>query len=523
MAHGRIVAVGAARDIRALAGTRTRTVELPGAMILPGFQDAHVHPTHGGLDRIRCDLHDVRGADAVLEAVRAYAAAHPDVPWILGGGWYMADFPGGTPSRHLLDAAMPDRPVFLANRDVHGAWANTRALEALGIGVATPDPPNGRIEREPDGTPQGTLHEGAFVAARARVPAPDAEEMLRALLAGQAYLHGCGITAWQDAWVAGPDFDAYALAIDRGLLTARVRGALWWDRDLGFEQVATLVERREAARALPGGRFVAGTVKVMADGVFENGTAAMLDPYLDVEGRPTGGRGLSFLDRDTLREAAVRLDALGFQVHVHAIGDRAVRDALDAFEAAIAANGRTDSRHHVAHIQVVHPADVPRFAALDVTATMQPFWACRDAQMTDLTIPFLGAERTAWQYPFGSLLRAGARLAGGSDWSVSTASVVDEIQVAVTRTWPDPDVDPGPLLPGEAIDVEAGLRAFTAGAAWVDHLDASTGTLAPGMAADVVVLDRDLRACEPAHLRDARVLLTLVEGQPVFAAPGHGW
>jgi hypothetical protein len=356
-----------------------------------------------------------------------------------------------------------------------------------------------------------------------RVPAPDADEMVRALLAGQAYLHGCGITAWQDAWVATADFDAYARAIDRGLLTGRVRGALWWDRDAGLGQVGSLVERREAARRLPGGRFVAGSVKVMADGVFENGTAAMLDPYLDGHGRPTDGRGISFVDRETLREAAIRLDALGFQVHVHAIGDRATRDALDAFEAAVAANGRTANRHHIAHLQVVHPADVPRFAALDVTATIQPFWACRDGQMVDLTIPFLGAERTRWQYPFGSLVRAGARLAGGSDWSVSTANVVEEIQVAVMRSYPDPDVDPAPLLPEEAVDVATGLRAFTAGAAWVNHLDVETGTLESGKAADLVVLDRDVVASDPSDLREARVLLTLVEGRPVHAAPGHGW
>ncbi len=520
---GRIAAVGPAGAVRPLAGPGTRIVEIPGAAILPGFQDAHVHPTHGGLDRIRCDLHDARGADAVVAAIRAYAEAHPEVPWILGGGWYMADFPGGTPSRELLDAAVPDRPAFLANRDVHGAWANTRALQALGVGAGTPDPPHGRIEREADGSPQGTLHEGAFEDARARIPAPDADEMLRALLAGQAYLHACGITAWQDAWVAPADHDAYARAIGEGTLTARVRGALWWDRDRGLEQIDELVARRAAARALPGGRFDAGAVKVMADGVFENGTAAMLDPYLDADGRATDRRGMSFLDSETLREAAVRLDAVGFQVHVHAIGDRAVRDTLDAFEAALAANGRSDGRHHIAHLQVVHPADVSRFAALGVAATMQPFWACRDAQMVDLTIPFLGPERTGWQYPFGSLVRAGARLAGGSDWSVSTAEVLSEIQVAVTRSWPDDDVDPAPLLPEEAIDLETALSAYTSGAAWVNHLDRETGTLERGKAADIVVLDRDPREVEPTGLRDVRVLATLVDGMPVHAAPGHGW
>jgi predicted amidohydrolase YtcJ len=411
IARDRIAAVGTVGDVRALVGPATRMVELPGAMILPGFQDAHCHPTHGGLDMIRCDLHDARGAGSVLATIGAYAAAHPDAPWILGGGWYMADFPGGTPSRQLLDSVVADRPVLLANRDVHGAWVNTLGLELLGIGAGTPDPASGRIEREPDGSPQGTLHEGAFEEARGRVPAPDDEEMLRALLAGQGYLHACGITAWQDAWVAPHDLRAYRRALHAGSLTGRVRGALWWARDAGLDQVEALVASRASIRDT---RFVAGSVKIMADGVFENFTAAMLDPYLDAEGRPTDGTGISFVPRAVLREAVRTLDALGFQVHVHAIGDRATRDALDAFEAARAANGPTDNRHHIAHIQVIHPADIPRFAALDVTANMQPYWACSDAQMRDLTVPFLGRERTGWQYPFASLVRSGARLAGAA-------------------------------------------------------------------------------------------------------------
>ncbi len=517
---GRILAVGTAAECRSLAGPGTRVMESPGAMILPGFQDAHCHPTHGGLDLIRCDLHDVRGADAVVETIRAYAAAHPDLPWILGGGWYMADFPGGTPSRALLDAAVPDRPAFLASRDVHSAWANSRALAYLGIDASTPDPATGRIERLPDGSPQGTLHEGAFEAARERVPAADDDEMLRALLAGQSYLHSCGITAWQDAWVAPHDLRAYRRALAEGRLTGRVRGSLWWDRERGLEQIDDLVAARAGDTDR---RFVTSTVKVMADGVLENFTGAVLDPYLDGSGRPTGGTGISFLPAPLLAEVVTRLDALGFQVHVHAIGDRAVRDSLDAFAAARAANGATGNRHHIAHIQLIEPSDVPRFAALDVTANMQPFWACNDSQMRYLTVPFLGPERTAWQYPFASLVRSGARLAGGSDWSVSTARVVDEIQVAVTRAYPDPDVDPAPLLPDEAIDVETALRAYTAGAAYVNHLDDVAGTLAPGMLADITVLDRDVRAVDPGSIRDARTLLTLVGGEPVFAADGYGW
>ncbi len=253
----------------------------------------------------------------------------------------------------------------------------------------------------------------------------------------------------------------------------------------------------------------------MQDGVAENFTAAMTAPYLDVHGHDTGNAGLSMVEPELLKRAATRLDAEGFQVHVHAIGDRAVREALDAFEAARAANGPTDGRHHIAHLQVVHPDDLPRFAALGVTANAQPFWACYDPQMVDLTLPFLGPVRSAWQYPFGSLLRAGARLAFGSDWTVSTANPLLELEVAVNRVDPD-HRSADPFYPAECLTLEQGLRAFTQGSAYVNHLDHVTGTLEVGKLADLVVLDRDVLAPDAGPIGEAKVALTLVEGEVVF-------
>ena len=517
---GRIAGVGRLADVRARLRRGAPVMEVPGGLILPGFQDAHCHPSHGGYHLIRCDLHEIHGADAAVEAVRAYAEAHPDLPWILGGGWYMADYPGGTPSRHLLDVAVPDRPVLLVNRDGHGAWVNSCALEMLGIDRSTLDPPFGRIEREADGAPQGTLHEEALGVARRRLPPETEDERDRGLRAGIAYLHTRGITALQDAWVEPGDLAAYLRLVASGRLTARVRASLWWDRNAGLEQIEGLRERRSAGTT---GRLAAGSVKIMADGVLENLTGALLEPYLGPDGTATTERGISFLEPGLLAEAVRLLDADGFQVHVHAIGDRAVRDALDAFAAAIRANGRGGNRHHIAHLQLVHPADIRRFAELDVTATMQPFWACHDAQMDELTIPILGAERAGRQYPFASLHRTGARLAGGSDWAVSTPDVLREVQVAVTRTFPAPDVRPEPFLPDEALDVDTALRAFTSGSAYVNHLDDETGTIEAGRLADLVVVDRDIRAVDPATLLDGRVVLTLVEGEPVHAAEGVRW
>jgi predicted amidohydrolase YtcJ len=511
VAGGRIIAVGTDEDVRPLVGPGTRVLDLPGRMVVAGFQDSHVHPDHGGLARARCDLHELKGVDAYREAVAAYASAHPEAEWILGGGWRLDDFPRGCPDRRILDAIVPDRPVYLPNRDGHGAWVNSRALQVAGLNASTPDPDDGRIERDDDGEPQGTLHEGAMDLVEAHVPPTRPEEWEAALLEAQRYLHSLGIVAWQDAWATEDSLRAYRSLAERGELTARVVAAMWWDRHRGQEQVEELVERR---RTMTIGRLRATSVKVMQDGIPENFTAGMLEPYLE----PRNRTGLSFVDPDRLREHVTLLDREGFQVHVHAIGDRAVREALDAFEAARAANGANDLRHHVAHIQVVHPDDVPRFAELGVVANAQPFWACLDGQMRDLVIPFLGPERSATQYPFGSLRRSGARLAFGSDWPVTTPNPLHEMQVAVTRV-PFEEPDLPAFLPGERLDLGTALDAFTSGTAFVNHLDDVTGTIEPGKLADLAVIDRDLFEVAPEEIGEARVVLTLVEGEPVHADP----
>ncbi|MEV0174293.1 amidohydrolase [Streptomyces sp. NPDC050803] len=514
----RITAVG--RDeVLELAGPRTEVVDLAGRLLLPGFQDAHVHPVPAGLELSRCDLTEARTAAETVAAVRAYAEAHPEQEWITGGGWSMEAFEGGTPTKELLDAIVPDRPVYLPNRDHHGAWVNSRALELAGVTRDTPDPADGRIERDATGEPSGTLQEGAMQLVGRLTPRATPADRLAALLHAQQRLHALGITAWQDALIG--DFlgmddpaEAYLTAARDGSLTARVVGALWWDRARGAEQIPELVERRAA---LSHGRFGAGTVKIMLDGVAENGTAALLDPYLDRCGCATANRGTSFVDAGQLPKYVTELDALGFQCHFHALGDRAVRDALDAIEAAREANGPSDTRPHLAHLQVVHPDDVPRFARLGATANIQPLWAAHEPQMDELTVPFLGPERAAWQYPFGALLRSGARLAAGSDWPVSSADPLEGIHVAVNRVTPG---SAGPVfLPGERIGLAEALTAYTAGSAYVNHLD-DTGRVQPGALADLVVLDRDPFAIPPEALAETRVALTYVGGARVYAAQG---
>ena len=349
-----------------------------------------------------------------------------------------------------------------------------------------------------------------------KIPPLTPDERLQGLLRAQRLLHSLGITAWQDAMVCASNgyddiSDAYEEAARTGALTATVVGALWWDRDRGAEQIPELVHKR---RQFTLGRLRCDAVKLMLDGIAENFTAAMTEPYRDSSGGLTANNGFSFIDADELLAYVTELDFLGFQTHFHALGDRAVRDALNAIEAARRAHGYRDTRPHLAHLQVVHPDDVPRFARLGATANMQPYWAAHEPQMDELTIPFLDPALAGWQYPFGDLRRAGARLAGGSDWPVSTPDPLQGIHVAVNRIHHGDDVEA--FLPAQSLDLTTALTAYTAGSAYVNHLD-DTGRLRPGYRADLVVLDRDPRTA-PDEIGNASVALTFVDGDRVYAA-----
>lgn len=513
--NGIITTIGA----NALTATDAVVIDAAGGLVSPGFQDSHIHPYHAGLDMIACDLTPYATADGYLTRIAEYAQAHPELEWISGGGWSMDSFPGGLPTAAALDAIVPDRPAFFPNRDGHGAWVNSKALEIGGIDDSTPDPFDGRIERDADGHAIGTLQEGAMGLVARHMPLPTQDDMDEALRIAQLQLFAWGVTAWQDAIVGAtndtPDpLDSYLRATASGVLKAHVVGALWWDRNRGLEQIPELVAKRE--RALAAG-FAATTVKIMQDGVAENFTAGMLEPYLDACGCPGENMGKSFVDPTSLKEISVQLDALGFQLHYHALGDRAVRESLDAVEAARKANGDSDRRHTLAHIQVIHPDDVPRFAELKVVANMQPLWARHEGQMDLLTIPFLGTRRAAWQYPFGSLQRAGSLLASGSDWPVSTANPLEIIHTTVNRA-PVGATGPSalPFLGEQALSLADALIAHSLGTAYLNHDEHRSGSIEIGKAGDIVILDRDIFAAPVAEIGSASVAYTIIGGEVVY-------
>lgn len=510
ISDGRIANVGPNAGADAFVGSKTTVVDLGGRVMMPAFQDSHIHPISSGVEASRCNLNAVDDLAAYRSVIAEYARAHPDLEWITGGGWSMSVFgPGGAPSKAILDELVPDRPVYLSSADGHTAWANSRALEIAGITAATADPPDGIIDRDPKTREAiGSLQEGAMSLVSRHLPLDTLEDQIAGLEYSRDLLHGYGITSITDASVGRLDLDTYEALERRGELDLRVVASLWWDREKGLGQIDDLVALREEYDR--GGLVRPTTVKIMQDGVMENYTAAMLEPYL-VE---SGTKGIPMVEPELLKRAVTALDAAGFQVHVHAIGTAAVRQSLDAIEAARTANGPLGHRHHIAHLQLIHPDDLPRFRELEVIANFQPLWAYADDYITELTIPFIGETRAQWMYPIKSVQDAGGMIAFGSDWSVSTANPFPQIETAVTRVSPFGEDTPV-FLPGERIDLESALAALTIDAAYLNTHENQTGSIEVGKLADLIVLDRDPFEIDPVEISETRVLLTLFGGKTV--------
>lgn len=512
---GRIVYVGTDKGLDEYVGASTKVVDLKGRMLLPAFQDVHIHPISAGVEAKSCNLNGLKTPQEYAAAIKKYADEHPDLPWITGGGWLMSAFgPGGMARKEIIDAVVPDRPVYLSSTDGHTTWANSKALALAGITKETPDPRDGRIDRDPKTHEAvGSLQEGAGSLVSKVVPAKTAAQLQDGLRYAVKLLNSYGITAFTDASVDENDLKTYKTLDDKGELTMRVTASIWWERGEGLEQIANIERLR---KEYTGGHVDAGTVKIMQDGVLENYTAVMLQPYLKV---PGSVRGIPMVDPEKLKEVVTQLDAKGFQVHFHAIGDGAVRQALDAIEAARVKNGDLGHRDHISHLELIDPTDVPRFRELGVIANFQPYWAYADEYITKLTIPFMGPERSSRLYPIGTMQRSGAMVAFGSDWSVSTANPLEEIEAAVTRMGPAGETKT-PFLPDERIDLPDALAAFTSNAAYVNRIENKTGSIEVGKLADLVVLDHNLFEIPPTEIAESKALLTLFEGKPVYGDIG---
>lgn len=508
---GEILFVGSDSGAGAYIGATTDVVDLDGKMLMPGFHDGHAHVRYGGSMAWRCslqneqDLPKLRGL--LAECARSGEYGRDD--WVLGGGWPLAAFPDGNPHKAMLDEIFDGRPAFFVDAFGHNAWASSRAMEIAGIDSKTPDPPQGVIVRDPEtGEPTGTLRDAAMRLIEGFIPEATEEERYEGLLEGLRQANAFGITAFVEPGVSEGNVSLYATADRRGDLTARVLVSLSpidETPDQFGPEIFDLLSRRHEYR----GSFLnVDSVKVYVDGVIETRTSTMLKPYLD------GSNFSPFYNQDKLNTLYEKLDRMGLQIHTHAIGDGAIRIALDAYEHTVSANGPNDNRHQIVHLQLIDEEDIPRFAKLNVAANFQCMWCYPDVYV-DLAVDIVGAERVQKFYPVRSMKNTGALLVGGSDWDVSSLNPLDAIETAVRRQ--DPYEKSGPTLgEDQEIDLTTALDMYTRNAAHVMRLENQTGSIEVGKRADLIVIDRNLFDIPVTEINEARVLLTIMDGKTVY-------
>jgi len=487
-------------------------VDAGGSLFLPSFGDGHAHPVFGGYEFLGPQLKGADGLAGLLASVKSFADANPNAEWIGGGSYESWLAPNGEFDAEWLDSVVPDRPVVLRATDYHTVWCNSKALEIAGVTAETPDPELGWIVRRPDGSPMGTMREwDAVDLILKHVPAYSMDEQVRALeLACHEFARN-GITWVQDAWVDPPMIAAYVEANKRGALSIRFNLALRADSRIWRNQLAWFAEAREAIGDSP--MLSCSTIKFFADGVIEGATAAVVEGYV---GDPHN-HGMPCWDWAELRECVAAVDALGFQAHIHAIGDEGLTEALNAIEHAQKVNGASSHpRPVITHVQMLNPVDIPRFASLGVIANFEALWACNDPLQSELTAPRIGHEREMWQYPIRSILDAGGRISMGSDWPVSTQNPLECLEVAVTRMVPGDESIPA-WNPGERISVDEAVVAYTAGCAVQAGRETVWGTLEVGKAADIVQLSDNIFDITPTSIHEVKVTSVWRDGVPIFS------
>lgn len=501
----RLAAVGSSAEVRKLAGTAARVVDARGAFVAPGFIDSHVHFLDGGFRLASVQLRDARTPQAFIQRIAEFARNRASAgEWILGGDWDHEQWGGELPTRAWIDAVTPEHPVWVSRLDGHMALANSLALRLAGVTRATEAPPDGQIVRDASGEPTGILKDGAMALVQRAVPAPSAAAQDAALDAAMRHVNAQGVTAVHHMAFTWDDLAVFERARDAGRLTTRIRTAV---------PIADYARLREmvAERGTGDAWLSIGALKGFVDGSLGSHTAAFLAPYADAP----GDTGLLVHEPEQLLALVREGDAAGLQLVLHAIGDRAVRLTLDVFEHVRAAHGARERRWRIEHAQHVARADLPRFGALGVIASVQPYHAVDDGQWAERVI---GAERLPEAFAFRSLRDAGARLAFGSDWFVAPPMPILGIHAAVTRQTLD-GRHPDGWQPQERLTVEDALAAYTRDAAYAGFAEAEVGMLRRGMLADFVLVDRDLTRTAPEALREARVLLTTVAGRVVYADP----
>ena len=519
---GKIIAVGSDKEISDLRGPATKTIDAKGHLVLPGFTDCHVHFLDGSLSLERINLEGAKDIAEVQHRVKAYAEAHPKDAWVLGRGWSYPLFPPtGLPDKKYLDAIIPDRPVYLEGFDGHTWWANSKALEAAHITKDTPNPPGGEIVRDPTtGEPTGAIKEDAADGLiRSVIPQPSRDEKLEALRAGLKHASQFGVTRVHVMGGVNPgegdisDIELLDQLRKRGELTVRFYVAYRMDPPEMTDQQLKMIE--QSRQQYHDDWIAAGGVKFFLDGVIETHTAAMLAPYSD----DPSLSGTLLWDPEKYRRFVAELDRRHIQVFTHAIGDRAIRLALDAYENAARVNGTKDERHRIEHIEDVSAADIPRFGKLGVIASMQPLHAYPDDDTLKVWSPNVGPERAQRAWAWHSIQAGGGVLAFGSDWPIVTLSPWPGLQNAVTRQTTEGKPEGG-WIPSERVSLADTIKAYTLDAAFAGHREKTEGSLEPGKLADLIIVSQDVFKTDPLKLGETKVLLTVAGGRVVYQAPG---
>lgn len=513
---GRIVYVGDDAGAEDWIGEATEVVDLGGQMMLPGFHDSHIHIMIGVMTDDECSVLRLETLQEVADRLQECAALAGlgDDGWIVGGGWGEWLWPEANPRKGLLDAIFPDRPVYLESSFGHSAWINSKAMEIVGLNEETADPEAGRIEHDPEtGEPSGTLRDAAMLIVKDRLPPTTDDQKMKRVRAGMGLAHSVGITALIEPGLDDELIRPIVKLADNGELTMRMVASMSpinWQPGKFDDGVFAYLESREQWRRP---NIDVDSVKIYMDGVIEYGTSPLLEPYEDSE--YGSGEKWFFYDQEVVNDYFIRFDAMGLQVHVHAIGDAAIRRALNGFEAMRAANGMSENRHQIVHLQLIHPDDRPRFGELNVGAVFQSLWAYPDPAAMELDVPMLGEERTWQMYPIRSVREAGGRIVGGSDYWVTDLNPLLAIETAITRQ--NPLTNEGLVLnAGESVDLATMIDAYTINGAYQMKLESEQGSIEVGKRADLIVLDRNLFDIPASEISDARVMMTMFDGSIVY-------
>lgn len=510
-----IVRIGSTAEIKQLIDGHTQVIDLGGKFASPGFNDAHIHFLSGASGLSEVDLTGSKSVGEMIARIGDFAKKNPDQPWITGRGWEYTPFPGGLPTKTYLDAVIKDRPVFLRAYDGHSGWANSKALQLAEITNKTKFTGYGEIVRDEAGEPTGALKESAQSLISRLIPPATREQKLNALRQGLKLAASLGITSLQNASGTPDEFSLYEELQQHGELTARFSMAFSVGERTTPQQIENFIALKNQYDLNP--MLHAGAVKFVLDGVIETHTAAMIERYSDLPPNSGIPFGETTLPPDIFRELVAKYDKLGFQIYTHAIGDRAVHEALNAYLYAQLINDpykRRQPRHRIEHIETVSPADIPRFAQLGVLASMEPIHA--DPGTAEVWSKAVGVERLPFAFAWQSLLKSGARLVYSSDWPAAiSVDPIRGLHCAVNRRTIEGQPARG-WVPEQRISIVDALRAYTHGGAYASFEEGIKGRITPGMLADIVVFSQDLFKIEPMRIHETRVVMTVFNGKVIY-------